>query len=271
MAILMVVEERFVNRIWMWLRFVIGLPIVIFLPGYSLQSALFPKQTDLTKTERLAISFGMSIALFSLVVLVIDRLPWGITEWPIMISLAVCILICFVFTQAARRRLHVDERFIITVHFGWKTSLSEIRGLAKVTIMAMVSSAVLGALFIASMAIVGGSNGEETAFYMLEPEYWAGAASRTFTLNRPAHIGIGIINNEEQDQVFSVLATMDGELIGITGPLELAAGEDWEGVLEFTPFRGDPNQQIEIILTREGDMQPYRELKLIVEVMVSDN
>ncbi len=46
------------------LRVIFGLPFVLFLPGYALIAALFPGKGDLDGIERVALSFGLSIAVY---------------------------------------------------------------------------------------------------------------------------------------------------------------------------------------------------------------
>ena len=87
------------------LRLLLGLAFVLFVPGYTLQAALFPRQDDLDGPERLALSFGLSIAVIPPIALVLDKLPWGIRLWPIVISLALFTLACSAVAVYRRQRL----------------------------------------------------------------------------------------------------------------------------------------------------------------------
>jgi uncharacterized membrane protein len=69
------------------LRIIIGLPFVLFFPGYALVAALFPKKGDLGSIERVAFSFGLSIAVTVLVGLILNCTPWGISLYPILLAL----------------------------------------------------------------------------------------------------------------------------------------------------------------------------------------
>ena len=71
-------------------RIILGLPLVLFLPGYSLIAALFAGKDDLDGIERVALSFGLSIAVVPLFGLALNYTPFGIRLTPVLIVL--CIL-----------------------------------------------------------------------------------------------------------------------------------------------------------------------------------
>ncbi|MGB3943467.1 MAG: DUF1616 domain-containing protein, partial [Methanothrix sp.] len=62
----------------LWVRVPVGLVMVLFLPGYALIAALFPRDDDLDGIERVALSFGLSIAVVPLIGLGLNYTPWGI-------------------------------------------------------------------------------------------------------------------------------------------------------------------------------------------------
>ena len=71
------------------IRIILGLPLVLFLPGYSLLATLFPRKDDLDGIERAALSFGLSIAITPLLGLALNYTPFGIRLSPILIVLSV--------------------------------------------------------------------------------------------------------------------------------------------------------------------------------------
>jgi uncharacterized membrane protein len=73
----------------LYLRYVLGSLFVLYLPGYALIEALYPRGDELEPLERLALSIGLSLALVPLVGLVLNYTPWGIRLTPIVISLAI--------------------------------------------------------------------------------------------------------------------------------------------------------------------------------------
>jgi len=73
----------------LYVRYVLGGVFILFLPGFMLISALYPRSGELDGLERLALSIGLSLAIVPLVGLMLNYTPWGITLTPIMVSLAI--------------------------------------------------------------------------------------------------------------------------------------------------------------------------------------
>ena len=85
------------------IRVFLGIPFVLFLPGYALISALFPKTQDLEMIPRIALSIGSSISLGIIIGLCLIYTPWGLRLSPILLSLSGTVLILTAI--AALRRL----------------------------------------------------------------------------------------------------------------------------------------------------------------------
>jgi uncharacterized membrane protein len=93
------------------LRVVLTLPVILFLPGYCLIAALFCKEDDIDLIERIALSFGLSIAVVPLIGLGLNFTPWGIRLDPIVISLTIFTMAMILIAQYRRTLLVPEQRF----------------------------------------------------------------------------------------------------------------------------------------------------------------
>ncbi len=94
-----------VNSSWLlYIRYVLGGVFVLYLPGYTLISALYPRSGELDGLERAALSIGLSLAVLPLIGLVLNYTPWGIRLEPIMASLAIFAEVFAVATVIRRFR-----------------------------------------------------------------------------------------------------------------------------------------------------------------------
>ena len=77
-----VVNETFI-------RVILTVPVILFIPGYVLIAALFPEKKSIDGIERFALSVGLSIAVVPLIGLLLNYTPFGIRLNPIVISLVI--------------------------------------------------------------------------------------------------------------------------------------------------------------------------------------
>ena len=105
------------------LRVFLALPMVLFIPGYCLVVTLFPKKSDIDFIERIAISFGLSIAVVPLIGLGLNFTSRGIWLNSIVISLTFFTLMLILVAHYVRSLLPIEEQFTI--------ELSEIAGTIK--------------------------------------------------------------------------------------------------------------------------------------------
>lgn len=93
---------------WVFVRHIMGMIFILWLPGYTIVKALYPGQVpvklsteSLDTMERIALSLGLSLAVVSIVGLLLNYTPWGVRLTPIVLSLLV--LTIFSATIAAVR------------------------------------------------------------------------------------------------------------------------------------------------------------------------
>ncbi|MCL0059461.1 DUF1616 domain-containing protein [Dehalococcoidia bacterium] len=92
-------------------RIILGVPFIFFFSGYVLISALFPQKKDLDIIERLALSFGLSIAIVSLIGLVLNHTPFGIRIYPFIFSLFLFIFLMSLLAMLGRRSVSRQDVF----------------------------------------------------------------------------------------------------------------------------------------------------------------
>ena len=87
----------------LYLRYVFGGLLILFLPGYSLLQFLYAKKEELDGLTRLALSIGLSLAIVPLIGLGLNYTPFGIRLIPVALSLA---LFTIIFLVLALIRKH---------------------------------------------------------------------------------------------------------------------------------------------------------------------
>jgi hypothetical protein len=92
-------------------RIILGLPFILFFPGYVLICALFPRKDDLDIIERLALSMGLSIAVTSLLGFALNYTPFGIRLYPVTISLFLFMLLISAVAMYRRRTVPLGGAF----------------------------------------------------------------------------------------------------------------------------------------------------------------
>ena len=112
-------------------RILLGLPFMLFFPGYTLICALFPRNKDLDIVERLTLCTGLSIAVTSLIGLALNYTAFGITLYSVVCSLFLFMLMMSVVAVYRRSTITPTDVFapLAAVNMsGWP----EFRGLKTV-------------------------------------------------------------------------------------------------------------------------------------------
>lgn len=99
------------------IRALIGLVVVLFLTGYSLAAAIFPRTNDLSHLSRAVLSVVFSVALTLLIGLSLNYSSWGLRLEPITISFFLLTTGLIFIAHFRRYRLPIDARF--GTDFNW--------------------------------------------------------------------------------------------------------------------------------------------------------
>ena len=259
LIILLIPEKASSSGVLGLLRLIFGCLFIAFAPGYTLLAALLPKSTQISFLERIAISFALSIAMLSIMALILDRLPWGITLWPIVIFLCSFTLLMTMIALVRRRRIPEAERYLIS-SFNLRQWWQNQPAFNRTVFGLLVGATLLGGIAFSIVYSVNHSGDPTTEFYMLNPDGIADYYPSTTSANLAVKLGIG--NDEHKNQTYRIDVLVDGQLLLKTDPIQIENGQRWEDDLAIpVPIAGD-SHTIEYQLFRSSDASPYRILRL---------
>jgi uncharacterized membrane protein len=236
------------------LRVILGLPFLLFFPGYVLITALFPRKSQLGTVERLALSLGFSVAVVALIGLVLNYTPWGVSLYPTLISISIFIVVMSLVAWYRWRHLAEEERFIVSLHL--RQPFRKESGIDRrlSIILAVTMLVAVGALVY---AIAAPRVGERfTEFYILGPEGTAKDYPRELVVGEEAKIIIGIINQEHETVNYRVVVTVDGTTQNEVSPVVLDHAASWEHEVTFTPGQPGDRQKVEFLLYKNKETEP---------------
>ena len=246
------------------LRIILGTPFVLFFPGYALMAALFPKREGISGIERVALSFGMSIAVVPLIGLILNYTPWGIRLESILCSVASFIFITSIVAHFRRNRLPREERFVaLPIALpSWGV------GIWDKTLSIFLLIAILGAFATVGYVIAVPKVGEPfTEFYILGLEGKAINYPVELAVGEEGRVIVGIINQERETASYQVEVRIGGEKNNEVGPIVLEHGQRWEGEISFVPQVPSENQKVEFLLYKNGEAEPcFEPIHLWVDV-----
>jgi uncharacterized membrane protein len=192
-----------------FLRVLLGVPVILFIPGYALIAALFPGAKDIDGIERVALSFGLSIAVVPLVGLALNYTPWGIRLDPIVVSLTLLTLCLCILAQYRRARLPPGERFVVpfaalrhavAVEFFPQDTTRLDRALSVILLIAIVA-AVATTVFVIAVP----KEGEKfTEFFILGEKNMAADYPTQLAVGEPGKLSVGIGNHEYRNITYTV-------------------------------------------------------------------
>jgi uncharacterized membrane protein len=248
------------------LRIVLGLIYLLFIPGYALLSAVFPRCEDLSRTEHMTFAVGLSIAVVPPLALVVSRLPWGMRLWPIVVAIALFVACCLAVAWIRQRQLPSNEQFTLNVRLAFG-EWWEIQGRTNQVLYSIFACAVLITLISATVIVRLPRPGDQfTELYILDAQRRAENYPRQAVVGRPVEVVVGVANQEGVPVTYRVDAMSDGRQIGQSVWVQLAPGVSDDHPMAFVPNRAGDDVEVEFLLFRDGSVEPYRSLRLWLNV-----
>lgn len=220
------------------LRVPFGLAFVLFVPGYALIAALFPEagesptveedesddegwlssrqRSGIDGIERVALSFGLSIAVVPLIGLALNFTPWGIRLTPIMVATSGFTLVLVAVAAYRRWELPAEERFRVPYR-AWmargKQEVFEPDGRLDAALNVALALSILLAVGALGFAVMFPPDGERfTQFYVLteedDGELVAANYPEQVALGEEFGLVVGVDNQEHESVEYTVVVQL---------------------------------------------------------------
>jgi uncharacterized membrane protein len=253
-AILVIIILFFPSNI---LRFILGIPFLLFIPGYSFLAALYTKKEAMGGIARVALSFTLSIALVALIGFALNYTPWGIRLEPVLVAVFAFVYVVSIVAWWRQRKVKEEERFSVEVYLKFPGLGKSILDKTLNIILILV---VLGAIGIVSYILVKPKPREAfTEFYILGQDGKAENYPVDLDVGVKRSVGVGIINHEGKEASYRVEVLLSGTKLTETGPVIMDDGQKWEDTFDFIPEVAGDDQKLEFLLYKDNELEPYFE------------
>lgn len=220
---------------------VVGLALVLVLPGYAMVAAIFPDRAP-EMPQRLLIIVGLSIAVTILGGYTLNLTPWGLRpeSWAVLLG---GVTLAALAVAALRRRGHPTAGV-------WQPSSMHL-GTRQWLLLGLAALNVTGAVVVAQ---VGAEKAPHTQFTQL----WISEGEQQGT--RVAHIGVS--NQEQTALEYRLTVDVGATRITEWPSFTLGPGEKWEAAASL-PAAQTTNQTVYATLYRQDHPAAiYRQVTL---------
>ena len=260
-----------------YIRTILGIPMVLFIPGYVLIATLFPKKTDLESVERIALSFGLSIAVVPLLGLALN-FTFGIRLIPILVTLCLYTIVLIFVAEYRRQQLSVEERFEVKLNIvnSVRTELNIPRSRLDNALTIVLILSIVIAIGMVYFVITTPKIGEKfTEFYVLDINGKADNYQTELNLvsnpNSDYTYIVGVSNHEYGIVNYTMRVALSNVTLS-TQEITIDHNQTWEQNVMTRPSKvwsgiipTGTNLKLEFLLFKEHNFtEPYRNLHLWV-------
>ncbi|HYO89137.1 MAG TPA: DUF1616 domain-containing protein [Candidatus Limnocylindrales bacterium] len=248
-------------------RLLLTMLLVLAIPGYFWQIALFPRASSLEGWARAALIVSLSAASVPFLILVLD----GALQTPLRFETMLAGIVIWSGLGAGaawfrRRRLPYAQSFALhvpAVHL--RQSIRQDR-LGSTLILVLAVSMLIIVVSLAATYIVPGPSQQFTEFYLLGSDGLAEAYLASLQVAVPVRFDTSVVNREDRTWRYSVVVMTGEDVIGQSISAAVAPGEQAQISVTAIPVRAGKAQPLDLLLMREGSVGPYRHLRLWVGI-----
>jgi uncharacterized membrane protein len=208
------------------LRLLLGLPFVVFLPGYAVIAALFPRKNDraigsvfasersnaIDLAERIGLSVALSVATVGLAGLGLSALGAGVGLQTVLWTVSAISLVALGVASIRRLRLSASERFTPSLPAFWVSNAALSGRVNLVLNAAVILAVVLAGVAIAFGTAGPGSEREYTELSVLSAspngELTADSYPTNLTRGKPTSLTVVIDNAEGSSTTYTAVVEL---------------------------------------------------------------
>lgn len=251
-------------------RIAFSLIVLLFCPGYSLLAALLPGCSEIKLLERIALSLGVSIAVVSVIGLILHYTPFGLGLNSVHITTTVFILIAAIigWYRAGRIKQEKEHAESAGLFYHWQRlkRLPRTDRVLTVTLMAII----VVCIGIFCYVVFTPTQGEHyTEFYILDAQGTTVDYPDEVIIGESLQFTVGVVSHEENPTVYRIEVIMNGIEVNSVVTGIIGQNEQWHDVISFIPEQAGSDQKVELWLYKQGETQPYNEDSLHFYINVS--
>lgn len=221
------------------IRILVAIPLVCFLPGYALVSALFPDRPNddyqsfddektglgnpllvsggLESIERFILSVVFSVAIVPAITLFATATPRGLTLEPVLSVLSILTVVLALVAIGSRYRCRPDQRYVPTISAGPLFFARSRPRLSNGPPHRPYNAAILIGLvlLVASGGFAVANPPQHDGFteFAIETETITGETETmyesTYTAGEPAELGTTITNHEHEERTYTTVVLLE--------------------------------------------------------------
>ncbi len=245
-------------------RTTLGFFFLIFIPGFSLQAALFPKENQLTSLERIVLSVVGSIAFVPVVAYLLEYVA-SVNLLNILIAQTTLVGLISLAAFGVNYRVHPTQRFVIVLSF--IPAYSQISRFERFA-LALVFIFSIIAITSAIVLLTGPSAKDQiTEFFVLSESGYPDSFPNNVLQGEEMLFTIGIVNRESHTRTYELRVKSPQGILKTFSGIRLRPQENVQFDVTFSLSEIGERIPIDFELyLAERLEQPYRKLRIYVTV-----
>ncbi len=262
---------------------ILGLALVILVPGYLLALALFPGNSDLAMSRRALLCLGFSGGLAILASLILTFTPRGLEPASLATILSLLSLFLAAVAYARWSALPRRKRFDIAADRGFRSTGTVSRPLrfkartrtknrvAYLAVALVVVSAAAALAYAINMQKGPSAAPGFTEFHVSLPGGEDGSDNASLQAKTALTALAEIVNHEGRAINYTLRLASDDAVL-FSKNLELGQNESWKGPISCILDKPASSLKLDFLLFKENDLaKPYLEDHLWVDVVENES